>query len=241
MVPEQAETPQHSRAFPRRTVEHFPSLDLRELYRDGLQARAWSSGCGSGVVRVDLIDQGTARISYSIGYPAFEDVALDRTDCNYGGSRPWWLCPQCERRCAILYLPRLSLPRVNSDTLSIAMLAEMERYGAEATPAPDDCETRGLVECRECAGLTYTTSQSSRWIRHTRKSSRIRHRLGCEIGEPLRKPAGMHWRTFERLLAEYRAANAAAWEGLAPLLERRRAERTQELEALGLGAQTITP
>ena len=51
----------------------------------------------------------------------------------------------------------------------------------------------------------------------------------------------MHWRTFERLLAEYRAANAAAWEGLAPLLERRRAERTQELEALGLGAQTITP
>ncbi len=96
-------------------------------------------------------------------------------------------------------------------------------------------------ECRTCCGLTYTTSQVSRWIRHTRKSSRIRHRLGCGVGEPLRKPAGMHWRTFERLLAEYRAANAAAWEGLAPLLERRHAERTQELEALGLGAQGGRP
>ena len=31
-------------------------------------------------------------------------VRLERTPCNYGGSRPWFLCPFCGRRVALLYL-----------------------------------------------------------------------------------------------------------------------------------------
>lgn len=27
------------------------------------------------------------------------------TGCNYGGGRPWFVCPECDRRCAILYSP----------------------------------------------------------------------------------------------------------------------------------------
>src|SRR5262249_34895871 len=30
-------------------------------------------------------------------------VVFVRTECNYGGTRPWFLCPECGRRAAILY------------------------------------------------------------------------------------------------------------------------------------------
>ena len=30
-------------------------------------------------------------------------IDLDYTACTYGGMRPWWLCPCCDRRVAILY------------------------------------------------------------------------------------------------------------------------------------------
>jgi hypothetical protein len=39
------------------------------------------------------------------------DIKLDRTPCNYGNWRYWWICPlwhdgrACGRRCSVLYLP----------------------------------------------------------------------------------------------------------------------------------------
>ena len=30
-------------------------------------------------------------------------VDIERTACHLGGSRPWFLCPSCGRRCSILY------------------------------------------------------------------------------------------------------------------------------------------
>jgi hypothetical protein len=32
-------------------------------------------------------------------------VSISWTPCNYGGSRPWLLCPNCRRRAGKLYLP----------------------------------------------------------------------------------------------------------------------------------------
>ena len=32
-------------------------------------------------------------------------VHLDTTPCNFGGKRWWFRCPNCNRRCRILYLP----------------------------------------------------------------------------------------------------------------------------------------
>ncbi len=32
-------------------------------------------------------------------------IEIAWTNCNYGGRRPWFVCPECERRCAILYSP----------------------------------------------------------------------------------------------------------------------------------------
>ena len=37
--------------------------------------------------------------------PMRYDVQIVRTPCNYGGYRPWFLCPNCWRRVAVLYLP----------------------------------------------------------------------------------------------------------------------------------------
>jgi len=35
--------------------------------------------------------------------PVEEQILLNATPCNYGGSRPWFLCPHCSRRVAVLY------------------------------------------------------------------------------------------------------------------------------------------
>jgi hypothetical protein len=86
-------------------------------------------------------------------------------------------------------------------------------------------------ECRTCCGLTYTSSQSTEWVRRTRKTERVRKRLGIVHGERLRKPKGMHWTTFERLLDEYDATNTAAWDAMRPTLERWEAELGRRLSA----------
>jgi len=33
-----------------------------------------------------------------------QGVALTETPCNYGGSRKWFFCPSCRRRCGVLYI-----------------------------------------------------------------------------------------------------------------------------------------
>lgn len=35
--------------------------------------------------------------------PADLRVEVEHTLCTYGGTRPWWLCPRCLRRCGIIY------------------------------------------------------------------------------------------------------------------------------------------
>ena len=36
-------------------------------------------------------------------WPRTQSISLLRTPCHYGGTRPWFACPGCSRRCAILY------------------------------------------------------------------------------------------------------------------------------------------
>jgi hypothetical protein len=68
----------------RTTVEECACLDVRELARKGLL---------NG-------DQRSA--------PWGEALLLTRTRCHYGGSRPWFRCPNtgCGRRCGVLYRAR---------------------------------------------------------------------------------------------------------------------------------------
>lgn len=40
------------------------------------------------------------------GVSDVEPIELARTPCHYGGSRPWFVCPSCNRRCAKLFFRR---------------------------------------------------------------------------------------------------------------------------------------
>ncbi len=35
--------------------------------------------------------------------PVEQQIPFDWTPCNYGGERVWWRCPNCGRRCAVVY------------------------------------------------------------------------------------------------------------------------------------------
>jgi hypothetical protein len=92
------------------------AFDVRQIARRGLlRAGAfswhWSSDgeqVGSVAVRV-ADDAQRVILTYQWtpynGEPRHVECSLwiERTPCNYGGGRPWFLCPSCGRRCAIVY------------------------------------------------------------------------------------------------------------------------------------------
>lgn len=68
--------------------------------------------------------------------------------------------------------------------------------------------------CRHCRDLAYQSQREQVHDRLTRKADRIRDRLDWEPGclngwGP--KPKGMHWKTFNRLVAEHDAYVDAGW------------------------------
>jgi hypothetical protein len=64
----------------------------------------WVSQWGEDSICVGaLLD--TLVLEYSAdGDHVVEKVSIDWTSCNLGGQRPWFKCPGCDRRCALLYL-----------------------------------------------------------------------------------------------------------------------------------------
>ncbi len=92
------------------------SIDIRQLDRDGLLdaglsfSIVWKTGeRRRASIRMD-VETGKVMLGYRaemsngrstrFEYP----VMLNRTECNFGGSRPWFICPCCKRRIAVLYL-----------------------------------------------------------------------------------------------------------------------------------------
>jgi hypothetical protein len=104
------------------TTDVCHSLDVRYLHRNGLLSpRGWFSlrwsraGRESGSIRgvmegSDRRDRVTLLYRHRGGLggeweDVQEPVELDWTPCNFGGERPWFICPGagCGRRVAILY------------------------------------------------------------------------------------------------------------------------------------------
>jgi hypothetical protein len=74
--------------------------------------------------------EGTARAS--LHYPAgrgWQLVGVESTPANLGGSRFWWRCPVCPRRCLKLYLP----PR--SDFFACRVCYDLSYESAQASRA----------------------------------------------------------------------------------------------------------
>jgi hypothetical protein len=86
-------------------------LDVRRLAREGLLVAgshfAWSwraDGQKIGSVGIRVTSESGLALDYSSnGRTVCLPISLARTDCNYGGSRIWFNCPRCSKRCAIVY------------------------------------------------------------------------------------------------------------------------------------------
>lgn len=104
---------------PKDLVEDCRSLDVNRLHREGLLrpglyfSWAWKDGQGNVKASIGVRTlPGAVELAYTVtprgGDP--QDiryrVPLAYTPCNYGGERPWFVCPGkgCGRRVAKLYL-----------------------------------------------------------------------------------------------------------------------------------------
>lgn len=99
----------------RRKCEQLCGLDIRKLVQRGRlwpgSYFSWHWSCGdepAGNISIRAANDNV-RLIYtwtpygsepqSMDYP----VWIERTPCRYGGSRPWFTCPRCHSRRAVLY------------------------------------------------------------------------------------------------------------------------------------------
>ncbi len=102
------------------TTNECHGLDVRKLHREGLLkpgvcfSYSWSQASRKTASISGFVCQGMVVLSYrhrrglgSEWQDIKEEVVLEWTPCNFGGGRPWFVCPGigCGRKVAILYGP----------------------------------------------------------------------------------------------------------------------------------------
>jgi hypothetical protein len=105
----------HSWGGGKTTTESQKRIDVRWLKQQGyLRAGVmgnlvWSRrGEQTGLINYNMAERSMV-LSYRCREKGGEwesveqAIAFDRTPCNYGGHRTWFLCPRCGKRIAILY------------------------------------------------------------------------------------------------------------------------------------------
>jgi hypothetical protein len=93
-------------------AEHCRRIDINRIAGAGLLAPGsygwqWTDKETGRVLASIGIEGGAERIDLSFavdGVPVVQTVHIDRTACHFGKSRPWFKCPQCWGRVAILFL-----------------------------------------------------------------------------------------------------------------------------------------
>lgn len=107
----------------RAKAERALRLDIKSLKKQGglrpglsLTSRwTWNSGESSSITI--LTRENALELVYRARNPGedWQDrrqyIYLTHTECNYGGTRPWFICPQCSRRVGVLYSRGLFLCR----------------------------------------------------------------------------------------------------------------------------------
>jgi hypothetical protein len=180
----------------RRTCESCPSLDVRELQREGKLAEnrsfsVWWSGYGQIICQSfawELVLHSPPGEFSTKDCPGQQRINLFRPRCRYGGSRTWFVCP-CGRTVAILYWV-------------------------------DD-----LFACRRCHNLAYRSQGMDAHLRNVVKRQAIRKKLGggSDLTEPLpARPRGMRRRTYWRLQAQALALEQRSLTGMMAFLKRYR-------------------
>jgi hypothetical protein len=188
----------------RKTVESYLMLDVNHLSEKGWLRPGRSGTCrwmvGGEIVSINLRAVAERlHLSYKVrvGDGGWEDMAeiisLVHARCRFGGSRVYFLCPG---------------PQDRTDCgRRITKLYLSRRY----------------FLCRHCNQLTYSSQYERPWQRAFRRASKLRHRLGIDVGiaEPFPdKPKGMWTRTYGCLLDEILQAEMLADEAQANRFQR---------------------
>lgn len=94
-------------------AEHCRQLDVRRWHREGIlqpgRAGGWQwTDAETGEHRASIgyrSHEGSVTLNYSIdGVDRSQTVLLSHSACNYGGERPWFICPIRRERVAVLFL-----------------------------------------------------------------------------------------------------------------------------------------
>ena len=94
-------------------TEHQFQIDLRELKRKGLLKPGrtgelrWkdSKPVNYTIAQTQMtLEYGSWLFGFDRGGVVLnQTIQLDYTPCNYGGKRTWFICPDCGRRCVVVY------------------------------------------------------------------------------------------------------------------------------------------
>lgn len=90
----------------KRTTNRMSQLDIRKINRDGaLEVGLYSDADGVEIhADTDRVALNYRRQNQVGEWQEYRyAVTIEWTLCNYGGKRPWWVCPDCGKRVAILY------------------------------------------------------------------------------------------------------------------------------------------
>lgn len=99
----------------KQTTERVPHIDIRQLSKQGYLKPdtdgnfKWSIGDELICSILYRIYKDRITLDYKHRPTGNEwahveqNINFDRSSCNYGGTRPWFLCPDCGKRIAIVY------------------------------------------------------------------------------------------------------------------------------------------
>lgn len=96
-------------------LESWPALDILALRRDGLlepgraAVASWSLGrTVRSVAAVRCVTEHLLMVRFHAGEEERDQpVRVTWTPCRFGGRRPWFVCPGCDRRTVKLYERRV--------------------------------------------------------------------------------------------------------------------------------------
>lgn len=85
------------------------ALDIRPLARKGhlrtgnSSTVTWTRSCTKNSIAIEATHSAVTLSYTTQGMKQRYSIHVTKTPCHLGGLRHWWLCPRCDKRCAILY------------------------------------------------------------------------------------------------------------------------------------------
>jgi hypothetical protein len=98
-------------------TDHYRAIEVQQVYNAGARHMGipflWTWGALQGAENPVTIELSPNRKQLTVSYGWYQNGHIEQiqycilftyTPCNYGGYRPWFLCPHCGRRVGKLYL-----------------------------------------------------------------------------------------------------------------------------------------